>query len=73
MTCGCVLIVGLVLVFLARPGLPVPPTLCEKLSSCLSDVDDEREMCTHLSADDAIRFAMSEYLHVDCRLMHARQ
>lgn len=30
-------------------------------------------VCTHLSADAAIRFAMSEYLHTDCRLMHARQ
>lgn len=28
---------------------------------------------THFSAEDAIRFAISEYLHVDCRLMHARQ
>jgi hypothetical protein len=28
---------------------------------------------THLSADDAIKFAILEYLHVDCRLMHARQ
>lgn len=25
------------------------------------------------SAPAAIRFAMSEYLHTDCRLMHARQ
>jgi hypothetical protein len=28
---------------------------------------------THPSADVAIRFAISEYLHVDCRLIHARQ
>lgn len=28
---------------------------------------------THPSADVAIRFAISEYLHTDCRLMHARQ
>jgi hypothetical protein len=28
---------------------------------------------THLSAEDAIKLAMSEYLHVDCRLIQARQ
>lgn len=28
---------------------------------------------THPSAEVAIRFAISEYLHADCRLMHARQ
>lgn len=73
MACGCVLMVGLVLVFLARPGVAVAPILCEMLSSCLPNIDDERGMCTHLSAEDAIRFAISEYLHVDCRLMHAKQ
>lgn len=36
-------------------------------TSRLKDVE------THPSADVAIRFARSEYLHTDCRLMHARQ
>ena len=28
---------------------------------------------TYLSADEAIRLAISEYLHVDCRLTQAKQ
>lgn len=30
-------------------------------------------LCTYLSADEAIRLAISEYLHVDCRLTQAKQ
>jgi hypothetical protein len=36
-------------------------------------LNDARGVRTHLSEEDAIKFAISEYLHVDCRLIHARQ
>jgi hypothetical protein len=41
--------------------------------SWLFDMDDDAEDAAHLSDEDAIKFAMFEYLHVDCRLIHARQ
>jgi hypothetical protein len=62
-----------VLVFLDRPELRAAPTLCTMLSTASSSLGDGHGVHTYLSAEDAIRFAMSEYLHVDCRLMHARQ
>jgi hypothetical protein len=65
--------VGLVLVFLHRPGLRAAPTLWALLSSCLLVIDDRRGRHAYLSDEDAIKFAICEYLHVDCRLMHARQ
>lgn len=61
------------LIFLDRPGLRAAPTLRTVLSSCLLVVDDGRNGHAYLSDEDAIKFAISEYLHVDCRLMHARQ
>lgn len=58
---------GLLCGFLPRPGIRAAPILCKVLSSCGGGQGP-----THLSADEAIRLAMSEYLHGDCRLMHAR-
>ena len=61
---------GLALVFLDRPALRPAPTLytaVSKASAC------QEAMETYLSAEEAIRLAISEYLHVDCRLMQARQ
>ena len=41
----------------------------QRLSRCAS----RDAMGTYLSVEVAIRLAMSEYLHVDCRLMQAKQ
>jgi hypothetical protein len=71
MACGCMSGVGLVLVFLACPGFRAAPTLWLLLSTALTMA--MVAMHTYLSLDVAMRFATSEYLHVDCRLMHARQ
>ena len=70
--CGCISSVGLVLGFLDdRPVIRTAPALWKWL--VLLDFEDDAERATHLSAEDAIKFAISEYRHVDCRLMHARQ
>jgi hypothetical protein len=62
-----------VLCFLDRPVFRAAPILWGLLSNCMPNHDDDYCNHTHLSAEDAIRFAILEYLHVDCRLMHARQ
>jgi hypothetical protein len=63
----------LVLAFLDRPGLRTAPILWELLSSRVLVINDSRNEYTYLSDEDAIKFAISEYLHVDCLLMHAKQ
>ena len=58
----------------------IAPCYCAPCQPCgilsisrTSLTTDVFRAATHLSVDVAMMFAMLEYLHVDCRLMHARQ
>jgi hypothetical protein len=64
---------GFALVFLDRPVLRPVPILCKRLADACLVMQLKMAGATHLSADDAMRFAMSEYLQVDCRLIQAKQ
>lgn len=71
--CGCDPLPSMALLccFLDRPVLGAAPILCIVLSNY--KLLTSARHATHVPADDAIRLAISEYLHVDCRLTHAMQ
>jgi hypothetical protein len=54
----------------ARRASPAGFLATRAMTSLTTDVF---RAATHLSVDVAMMFAMLEYLHVDCRLRHARQ
>ena len=77
MPCGCGSLPsgneGLALVFLERAAVRPAPSLRSVVSRCARPREEPWGRYLSVDDEDAIKLAISEYLHVDCRLMHAKQ